>query len=55
MPKMAVERAFALRKWSISECTPDQVYMVSNYFGVGYTTLIHHLRNALLLLPGPSG
>ena len=53
MPKMAVERAFALRKWSISECTPDQVYMVSNYFGVGYTTLIHHLRNALLLLPGP--
>ena len=27
--------------------------MVSNYFGVGYTTLIHHLRNALLLLPSP--
>ena len=53
MPKMAVERAFALRKWSISECTPNQVYMISNYFGVGYTTLIHHLRNALLLLPGP--
>ena len=53
MPKMAVERAFALRKWTISECTPDQVYVISNYFGVGYTTLIHHLRNALLLLPGP--
>ena len=53
MPKMAVERAFALRKWRISECTPDQIYVVSNYFGVGYITLIRHLRSALLLLSGP--
>ena len=50
MPKMAVERAFALHEWPISECTPDQVYAISNYFGVGYTTLIHHLRSTLLLL-----
>ena len=53
MPKMAVERAFAIRKWNISQCTPGQAYVVSNYFGVGYTTLIHHLRLALSLLPGP--
>ena len=51
MPKTAVERAFALRKWVIRECTPDQVYAISNYFGVGYTTLVHHLSRGLLLLP----
>jgi Zn-dependent peptidase ImmA (M78 family) len=51
MPKMAVERAFALREWKMSESTPEQAYTVSNYFGVGYTTLIHHMRSALLLLP----
>lgn len=51
MPKMAVDRAFALREWKIQECTPGQVYTISNYFGVGYTTLIHHMRSALLLLP----
>ena len=50
MPKMAVEKAFALRKWPIRECTPDQVYVISTYFGVGYTTLIHHLSIALSLL-----
>ena len=50
MPKTAVERAFALRKWAISECTPDQVYAISNYFGVGYATLVHHLSRGLLLL-----
>jgi hypothetical protein len=51
MPKMAVERAFSDREWKISECTPGEVYVVSNYFGVGYTTLIHHMRSALLLMP----
>ncbi len=51
MPKMAVEKAFALREWPIRECTPDQVYVISNYFGVGYTTLIHHLSIALSLIP----
>ncbi len=50
MPKMAVERAFAIRQWTIRECTPGQVYVLSNYFGVGYTTLVHHMRSALLLL-----
>lgn len=51
MPRMAVARAFGVRKWSTSECTPAQVYMIANYFGVGYTTLIHHMRSALHILP----
>ena len=52
MPKTAVEKAFSLREWPIKECTPGQIYVISNYFGVGYTTLIHHLNIALSLLPG---
>ncbi len=51
MPKLAVSKAFAIRGWRIEECAPAQVYMVACCFGVGYTTLIHHLRSALLLLP----
>ena len=47
MPKTAVERAFRLRGWEPRRCTPDQVYVVSNYFGVGYSTLINHMHRAL--------
>ena len=52
MPKMAVEQAFALRNWQLESPTPGQIYVVSGYFGVGYSTLVHHLWNSLRLLPG---
>ena len=51
MPKVAIERAFAVRGWAIRECTPDQIYVISSYFGVGYTTLVYHLRSSLHILP----
>ena len=51
MPRIALLKAFALRGWDIRECTPGQIYTVSNYFGVGYSTLVHHMRSALGLLP----
>ena len=50
MPKMAVQRAFARRNWSTESSTPGQIYTISNYFGVGYSTLIHHLSKSLRLL-----
>ena len=50
MPKIAVSKAFSKRGWSIEHCTPEQVYLVAGYFGVGYTTLVHHLRSALQVL-----
>ena len=50
MPKSAVERAFHVRGWKINGCNPAQVYAISNYFGVGYTTLIHHLKGSLRLI-----
>ena len=30
---------------------PEQAYTVAGYFGVGYTTLIYHLRGGLQVLP----
>ena len=51
MPKIAVSKAFAKRGWNMQDCTPGQVYSVAGYFGVGYTTLVHHLRSALQILP----
>lgn len=50
MPKTAVERAFAIRDWKVIHSTPAQIYTISNNFGVGYTTLIHHLHMSLRLL-----
>lgn len=51
MPKMAVSKAFADRGWQMEKCTPAQAFLISGYFGVGYTTLIHHMRSALHVLP----
>ena len=50
MPKSAVERAFAVRGWQIPECSPDQVYVVSGFFGVGYATLVHHMHSGLNII-----
>jgi len=50
MPKLAVSKAFAIRGWSVEDCTPAQAFMVAGYFGVGYTTLVHHLRGALQVM-----
>ena len=52
MPKVAIDRAFALRKWKVHECNPGQFYLLSSYFGVGYSTLIHHMRSSLNILSG---
>ena len=54
MPKMAVSQAFAVRGWSMERCTPAQIYMISGYFGVGYATLVQHLRSALQVLTDTS-
>ena len=50
MPKMAVLRAFNLRQWDVRKCTPGQIYTISCYFGVGYSTLIYHMQRGLQLL-----
>ena len=50
MPKLAVSAAFASRGWKLAECTPEPVFVVSGYMGVGYHTLITHMRHALEII-----
>ena len=50
MPPWAVSEAYAKRSWSIRNCTPKQAYTVAGQLGVGYQTLVQHLRYSLRLI-----
>ncbi len=50
MPPWAVREAFANRSWNPSICTPIQAYTVACQLGVGYETLVQHLRYSLRLV-----
>lgn len=50
MPKYAVERAFQVRRWSWERCDPLQLYVIAGSLGVGYETLIQHMRWSLGML-----
>jgi len=52
MPKLAVCNAFAVRAWKPAQTTMEQVYRISNFFGVRYSGLIHHMANSLGILSG---
>lgn len=47
MPPWAVVEAFRARGWALDKPTPIQVYIVANQLGVGYETLVRHLRLSL--------
>jgi Zn-dependent peptidase ImmA (M78 family) len=50
MPKAAVEHGFAARACARVSATPRQVFAVAGWLGVGYATLIHHMRSSLGML-----
>jgi len=50
MPKYAVQRAFQIRGWSWLECDPFQIYVIAGHLGVGYETVIQHMRWSLSML-----
>lgn len=50
MPPRAVRDAYAKRSWGISNCSPRQLYTVACQLGVGYETLVQHLRYSLHLI-----
>jgi hypothetical protein len=50
MPVWAVESVSMLRGLTISQLAPVQMYAIACQLGVGYETLIHHLRGSLQLL-----
>jgi Zn-dependent peptidase ImmA (M78 family) len=47
MPKSAVDRAFATRNVDPRMAKPSEMFRVSSWLGVGYSTLAKHLRYAL--------
>lgn len=54
MPKLGVRRAFTTRGWRATDPTPEQLYVISCHFGVGYTTLINHMAHGLRELSSSS-
>ena len=50
MPQIAVGRALRDRGLVPNALTPEQVYMLASYFGVGYSSIITHLTFSLKLL-----
>lgn len=50
MPRAAVRAAFLDLELRTQECEPNDIYTVSCLFGVGYTTLVHHLWRSLRVI-----
>lgn len=53
MPKLAICNAFSIRGWKPESATPEQIYRISNLFGVTYSGLIQHMTRTLLMLAEP--
>lgn len=47
MPKLAVEKGFTSRGWATRDCTPQQVFVVACWLGVGFETLVKHMHFSL--------
>ena len=50
MPKVAIDHSFSIRSISPHNCKPEDFYSISTYLGVGYQTLISHMRYGLRML-----
>jgi hypothetical protein len=50
MPKTLVNNAYYSRGWNTSTTSPIEIYTISGWIGVGYSTLIHHMHNSLKLI-----
>jgi Zn-dependent peptidase ImmA (M78 family) len=50
MPKLVVSRGFALRGWNPVASEPVAFYVIASWVGVGYATLITHMRATLNML-----
>jgi hypothetical protein len=50
MPKVVVSRGFSLRGLDPVTASPESFYIIATWLGVGYTTLVYHMRSALRML-----
>ena len=49
MPKSSVTIALRRRGLGLDSLSPEQAYALAAWFGVGYTTFLHHVRSGLRL------
>lgn len=49
MSQLSIQKAFKIRNWDYCNPTPLQIYVISHYFGIGYSTLINHMHWSLHL------
>lgn len=50
MPKLAVITAMSQRGYTAGRLTPEQVYRIACYFGVGYSTILTHMHYSLEII-----
>lgn len=50
MPKSAVEKNLSLRSIDPRNASPSQIFRVSSYLGVGYSTFVKHIHYGLRLI-----
>jgi Predicted Zn peptidase len=51
MPQKAMTKTCSERAWQYETLAPLQAYILSNYFGVGYSSVVNHLAYSLKLIP----
>lgn len=47
MPKSGIKRTLKSKGWSLEQLTPLQAYYLASYYGVGYSTILSHMRYTL--------
>jgi Zn-dependent peptidase ImmA (M78 family) len=50
MPETTVRNGFVSRGWDINKPSYTEIYTIANYLGVGYSTLLKHMRYGLNML-----
>ena len=55
MPAQGIKRAFSSRSIELAKAKPEQIYTVACSFGVGYETLIGHLKCAVQYITADHG
>ncbi len=50
MPQLAVHNIIKRKSLNVHNITPEQIYILASYFGVGYSTIINHFTWGLNIL-----
>ena len=50
IPETTVRSGFVKRRWDINSASPIEFFVVANWLGIGYTTILNHLRYGLNMI-----